>query len=152
MTVDDIALAIDAAQLVSLGDTAAALDLLRGAEHHADLQHAALGALAHVLSGDGASERFTELREQVHHVAAQHGAQDGQVVLSLETIAAAEALIQGDPDRANAILTGSEFTSIDVAWCATCLLGQCVHGWVSNAGLTGFWGDLRRHYGIGGAA
>lgn len=151
MTVDDIALAIDAAQLVSLGDTAAALDLLRGAEHYADLQHAALGALAHVLSGDGAPERFTELREQVHHVAAQHGAEDRQVVLNLEVVAAASALTQGDPERANAILTGSEFAAIDVAWCATCLLGQCVRGWVGNEGLTGFWGELRRHYRIGGA-
>lgn len=152
MTVDDIALAIDAAQLVSLGDTAAALDLLRDSEEdHADLQHAALSILAYVLGGAGAPERFAELRSQVHHLALQRGAQDRQVVLNLEVVAAAEALAQGDPDRADVIVAGSGFASIDVAWCATCLLGQCVSGWLGIDRLAGFWGDLRCHYGIGGA-
>ncbi|MGA5540791.1 hypothetical protein ACPCIR_02980 [Mycobacterium sp. NPDC051198] len=151
MTVDDIALAIDAAQLVSLGDTAAALELLRGAEHHAELQHAALSILAYVLGGDGAPERFAELRSQVHHLALQRGAQNRQVVLNLEVVAAAEALAQGDPDRADVIVAGSEFAGIDVAWCATCLLGQCVCGWLGTDRLAEFWGDLRCHYGIRGA-
>ncbi|KHO21821.1 hypothetical protein [Mycolicibacterium setense] len=149
--VDDYSLVVDCGQLVSLGDTAAALELLRGAENHADLQHATLAVMAFVLSGNGAPERFAELRAQVHHLALQHGAQDRQVVLNLETIAATEALAEGDTDRADAILHGSESTALDFAWCAASLTGQCVRGWVGDDCLTPFWHGLRRHYGIGGA-
>ena len=144
---DDFSLVVDCGQLVSLGDTAAALELLRGGENHTALRRAALAVMAHVLSGDGAPERFAELRARVHHLALQHGARDRQVVLSLEVIAAAEALAYGDVERADVIVTGSVFTAIDYAWCAISLTGQCVRGWVGGDGLTQFWAGLRRHYG-----
>ncbi|ABM13325.1 hypothetical protein [Mycolicibacterium vanbaalenii] len=150
---DATALVVDAAQLVAECDPGAALRLVGATDiHHRDLQHAALRVLAHVMGGDGAPERFAELRAQVHELALQHGPDDRQVVLNLEVIATSEALAEGDVDHANEIVSGSMFSPIDFVWCAVCITGQVVRGWVGEDNLTEFWTGQRRHWGIGGAA
>lgn len=150
---DAAGLAIDAAQLVAERDTAAALSLLSSSDiDHHHLQRAALTVMAFVLGGEGAAPRFAELRAQVHDLAVERGADDRQVVLNLEVIATSQALAEGDPDRADEIVSGSMFSPMNSAWCAACLLGQCVRGWFGDSYTAAFWSGLRRHYGIGGAA
>lgn len=154
MMIDDDAagLVVDAAQLVAEHDTAAALSLLGSSDiDHHHLQRAALTVMAFVLSGEGAAPRFAELRAQVHELAVKRGADDRQVVLNLEVIATSQALAEGDTDRADEIVSGSVFSPMNSAWCAACLLGQCVRGWLGDDHAA-FWPGLRRHYGIGGAA
>ncbi len=68
----------------------------------------------------------------------------------MRTDGPSEAIAQGDPDRADAILAGSTFAPIDSAWCAVCITGQCVLGWIGEDHLTAFWAAQRRHW--GGAA
>lgn len=150
---DDDALVIDCMELVSQGDPASALALLQSTDiTHIGLQRAALLIMAFTVGGDGASERFAELRSQLHELAVVHGARDRQVVMSLETIATVEALTEGDPERADAIMSGSMLTAIDSAWCAICLTGQCVRGWVGGHDQVEFWSGMRHNFGIGGAA
>lgn len=149
---DATALVIDAAQLVAEHDPGAALQLLGAtAIDHRHLQRAALAVLAFLLSGDGATERFAELRARAHELAVEHGADDRQVVLNLEVIATSEALAEADPNRADEIISGSVFSPMNFAWCAVCLTGQCVRGWLGDDHAA-FWPGLRRHYRIGGAA
>ncbi|QZT64453.1 hypothetical protein [Mycolicibacterium austroafricanum] len=149
---DATALVVDAAQLVAEHDHGAALHLLGATDTaHRDLQRAALAVMAFVLSGDGAAGRFAELRARAHELAVERGADDRQVVLNLETIATSEALAEGDIDRANMIISGSVFSPINFAWCAVCLTGQCVRGWLGDEQAE-FWAGQRRHWGIGGAA
>ncbi|MGP4058978.1 hypothetical protein ACTWP6_29920 [Mycobacterium sp. 4D054] len=149
---DASALVIDAAQLVAMQDTTAALSLLHTTDaDHRHLQHAALAVLAFVLSGEGAPERFAELRAQVQELALQHGADDRQVILNLEVVSTVQALTEGDTERADMIISGSVFSPMNFAWCAVCLTGQCVRGWLGDDHAA-FWPGLRRHYGIGGAA
>lgn len=146
------ALVIDAAQLVAMQDIASALELLGNTDiDHRHLQRAALAVLAFVLSGDRAAQRFAELRARAHELAVEHGADDRQVVLNLETIATSEALAEGDTDRADMIISGSVFSPMNFAWCAVCLTGQCVRGWLGDH-MAVFWQGLRRHYRIGGVA
>ena len=149
---DATALVLDAAQLVADHDPAAALQLLGATDtDHRHLQRAALAVMSFILGGEGASQRFAELRTQVHGLAVERGADDRQVVLNLEVIATSQALADGDIDRANEIVSGSTFSPIDFTWCAACLTGQCVRGWLGDD-HTAFWPGLRRHWRIGGAA
>src|SRR4051794_24764655 len=103
-----LSVTISAAQLIASSDRDGAALLLNEADVlPRDLADAAVQVLAHVLAGDDAAERFAELRDDIHRLAGGVGAGDGQVVLALETIAAAEAITEGDDKRARAILDGS---------------------------------------------
>lgn len=150
---DATALVVDAAQLVAEDDPGAALQLLAATDtDHRHLQRAALAVMSFILGGEGAAQRFSELRALAHGLAVERGADDRQVVLNLEVIATSQALAEGDIGRANEIVSGSTFSPIDICWCAMGLTGQVVRGWVGEDHLTEFWTGQRRHWGIGGAA
>jgi hypothetical protein len=149
---DATELVLDAAQLVAEQDPGAAVQLLGVTDtDHRHLHRAALAVMAFILGGEGAVHRFTELRALAHGLAVEHGADDRQVVLNLEVIATAQALADDDIQRAHTIVSGSMFSPIDFAWCAVCITGQVVRGWVDEDHLTAFWTAQRRHWGIGGA-
>lgn len=146
------AIIISAAELVARDDRDGALILL--SETDAPSQHLAEAALlvfSGVMSGDGATARFDELRGDVHRLAAEVGANDGQVILCLETIAAAQALTEDDPRRARALLSGSVYSPLDLAHAAAAFVGQAVAGWLGPQRTPGFFRALRREYGVGAA-
>lgn len=146
------ALVLDAAQLIAERDPCAALQLLGVTDtDHRHLQRAALAVMSFILGGEGATQRFAELRALAHELAVDHDADDRQVVLNLEVIATAQALAENDIHRADPIVSGSMFSPIDFAWCAVALTGQVVRGRVGQDHLTEFWTGQRRHWGIGGA-
>ncbi|CAN5388796.1 hypothetical protein BH10ACT9_BH10ACT9_58160 [soil metagenome] len=147
------AVVVDSLQLVVMEDADTARALLHSAEvDHLQLQQTALNVMAFILGGNDTSERFGEFRRRVLELAADVGADDRQVVLSLETLGAAQAIAEGNFDRANVIVTGSTMVPFDSAWAAVCLSGQAVLGWVRPDEVTVFFRELRRHYRVGDAA
>lgn len=141
---------ISGAQLVAADDAQGALLLLAGSEvpPQDDLARAALRVFAYVMSGDGAAARFDELRSVTHQLAAEVGADDRQVLLNQEVIGAAQAVEQGDLNRAKVIARYSMFKPIDFAYVAVSLTGQAIAGWVGRERAPGVFAALRRHYGI----
>jgi hypothetical protein len=62
----------------------------------------------------------------VHSIAAETGAPDGQVRLSLAAIALSEAYERGAIGRCDELVRMSEFTDLDIAHAAAVLAGHVV--------------------------
>lgn len=142
-------IAISGAELVARDDPEGALILIMGTD--VPIQHlaeAALKVFALVMSGDNASSRFDEMRTVTHQLAAEAGADDRQVVLNQEVIGAAQAIEQGDLNRARVITSTSMFMLIDFAHVAVSLTGQAVAGWVGRDRAPEVFAALRSDYGV----
>lgn len=143
-----LSIIISAAQLIASNDRDGAALLLTEADVPSrSLADAALSVFSGVMAGDHAAERFAELRADVHRIAAKVGASDGRVILSLETIAAAQGITEDKPDRAQAILDGSEFSAVTIANAAVTFCGQAIASWMGERAPQ-FFSVLRREYGV----
>jgi hypothetical protein len=143
---------ISAAELIARGDRDGAQILLVGTDVPLErLCEAAFIVFSGVMSGDSAASRFGELRADIHQLAEHVGAGDGQVILSLETVAAAEALTRDDAETATAIIDGSVYSPLVLACAAVTFCGQAIASWMGDR-APGFFDALRREYGIGGTS
>lgn len=116
------------------------------------LKMAAVRALAGLLAGPYAAEAFARLQDDTHALAAETGADDETVRLSLAAIAYAQAFERGADGRLAELDRLDEFTDRDVAHAAAVLAGHVVLALAGERTGDAF-AALRRAHGLsdGGA-
>jgi hypothetical protein len=146
------AVIIDAAEHTSQGRADAACHTLDTSDADPEfLAVCGVRALAGLVLGPDAAQRFNDLRSQVLELASSSDADDMIVVLSLEVISVAEYYERQQFTRLEEIVSGSQFTWADYASIGAQLCGQVVASWAGeNAPLV--FRELKRRNGIGGAA
>ncbi len=89
------------------------------------------------------------MRGDVLSLAAQHEVSGYSVRASIEAVLMAEALFRGDLSALRALDDASNIAALDLAYCAVALFGHVVACQDDHAEV---FRNLRRHYGIQGAA
>ena len=115
------------------------------------LRVTAVRSLAGLLAGPNATLWFDKLRTDAHVLAADVGAPDEQVRLSLAAIALAQAYERCALGRCAELVNTSEFSDLDIAHAAAVHAGSVI-AYQAGDQTAEVFARLRRHHGIGGAA
>ena len=124
---DALAAVIRAAEHAADGRAdAASVVMAEASASPAWLRITAVRTLAGLLAGPHATASFDKLRDDVHPIAAETGAPDLQLRLSLAAIALAQAYERGAIGRCIGLVGNSEFSDRDSAHAAAVLAGHVV--------------------------
>jgi hypothetical protein len=130
---------------------ASSLEMAESSASPAWLRIAAVRSLAGLLAGPNAAAWFDKLRDDAHELAAQIGAPDEQVRLSLAAIALAQAYESGAIGRCVDLVNMSEFSDIDIAYAAAVHAGSVV-AYVAGEQTAEVFARLRQRHGVQGGA
>lgn len=114
------------------------------------LRVTAVRSLAGLVAGPRAGEWFDRLRHEAHELAADTGAPDVQVRLSLTSLSLAEAYERGAIGRCIEIGSTAEFADLDLAHAAACVAGFVVAAKAGPDTVLVF-AQLRQRAGLGAA-
>lgn len=143
------ALAIERA---SVSDPDRCCAILANTDVPADsLMHVSVDTLAGLCQGPVASTWWAKLRSEAHELAMATRAPDVQLRATLHVVAVAEARERGAGLRLSELQEMSDYTDADIA-CVACQLAGMVAAARYGDRLSALQAQIRRHYGIGGAA